>query len=195
MYEPHPLAPRVEERAGRKALIVGDYVQSIAVADDHRFDVWDAFIPHHRHPWRALILGAGGGTIATILTQRFGPIQIMAIERDPEVAQLAQEEFGLAELPNVALVVADAFAWIETCEQTFDLICVDLYVAGEIAHGTFATAFLRQIARLLTPGGIATFNLFKSRRVPAQIHRLERVFNVVDRFDIEGNIVVHVMRD
>lgn len=199
MSEAHQLPPRVEDRAGRKALVVGNYVQSIAVDDQHVFDVWDAFVPRHRHPWRALILGAGGGTIATLLTRRFGPIAITAIERDPAVAVLARDEFGLAALPNVELVVADAFAWVaaapDSATQRFDLICVDLYVAGEMAHGVFATAFLRQIAMLLTPGGIAAFNLFKTKRIPEQLHRLGRVFNVIDQIDIGGNIVVHVMRD
>src|SRR5262249_26459224 len=138
--------PRVENRDGRKALVVGNYVQSVAVEEDHPFDVWDAFIPRKRLPWRALILGAGGGTIATLLTRRCGPIRIVAIERDPDVARLAREEFGLAHLNNVELIEADAFTWIETCEEHFDLICVDMYVAGEIAHGTLATPFLRQIA-------------------------------------------------
>jgi spermidine synthase len=187
--------PTVEERDGRKALVVGGYVQSIAIADDHEFDVWDAFIPRKRLPWRVLILGAGGGTIATLLTQRCGPIQITAIERDPEVARLARDEFGLRRLTNVTLIEADAFAWVATCDRAYDLICVDMYVAGEIAHGTLETAFLRQIARLLTPGGVAAFNLFKTKRLPSQLHRLERVFTIAERIAIGGNLVAHCMRD
>lgn len=187
--------PTVEHRDGRKALVVGGYVQSIAVSDDHAWDVWDAFIPRKRLPWRALILGAGGGTVATLLTQRCGPIAITAIERDPEVARLAREEFGLAHLDNVTLVEADAFTWVETCEQTFDLICVDLYVAGELVHGTLATPFLREIARLLTPGGTAAFNLFRTKRLHEQMHRLERVFHLAETIEIGGNVVVHAMRD
>ena len=190
-----PTVPHVEERDGRKALVVGGYVQSVAVTDDHAWDVWDAFIPRKRLPWRALILGAGGGTIATLLTQRCGPIHIVAIERDPAVAKLAREEFGLQHLANVTLIEADAFDWVTTCTETFDLICVDMYVAGEIAHGTLATAFLRQVERLLTPGGIAAFNLFTTKRLEQHIHRLSRVFNIAERIAIGGNVVVHVMRD
>lgn len=185
----------VEERDGRRALVVGGYVQSIVVDDEHVFDVWDAFIPRQRHPWRVLILGGGGGTIATLLTRRFGPIAITAIERDPVIARLSREEFGLAELGNVQVIEADAFNWVETCTESYDLICVDMYVAGEIVHGTLATPFLRQIARLLTPGGIAAFNLFRTRRIPEQRHRLERVFNIDDVIEIDGNIVIHVRRD
>jgi spermidine synthase len=192
---PELTVPHVEERDGRKALVVGGYVQSVAVAEDHPWDVWDAFIPSKRLPWRALILGAGGGTIATLLTRRCGPIRIVAIERDPAIARLAREEFGLKHLTNVDLVEADAFAWVETCTEAFDLICVDMYVAGEIAHGTLATPFLRQIERLMTPGGIAAFNLFQTKRLEQHIHRLSRVFNIVARIPIGGNVVVHAMRD
>jgi spermidine synthase len=187
--------PTVEERDGHRALVVGGYVQSIVVTDDHEWDVWDAFIPKYRYPWKALILGAGGGTIATLLTQRCGPIRIVALERDPDVARLAREEFGLTQLSNVTLIEADAFEWVEICDESFDLICVDMYVAGELVHGTLATPFLRQIARLLTPGGTAAFNLFRTKRIGEQLHRLERVFNINERIDIGGNIVVHVSRD
>lgn len=186
--------PRVETRDGRKALVVGNYVQSVAVTADHPFDVWDACIPRRRLPWRALILGAGGGTIAHLLTRRCGPIRIVAVERDPAVARLAREEFGLGRLPNVELVVADAFAYVAACPESFDLICVDLYTGGAIAHGTLATGFLHQIAACLTPGGIAAFNLFTTKRIPAQLHRLERVFTLVDRIEVGGNLVVHATR-
>jgi spermidine synthase len=185
--------PAIEERDGRKALVVSGVVQSIAVTDSHIYDVWDAFIPSKRLPWRALILGAGGGTIATLLTQRCGPIQIVAVERDPAVALLARQEFGLASLTNVTLVVDDGFAWVAACEQSFDLICIDMYVGGELAHGTLATAFLRNVARILTPGGRAVFNLFKTRRLPQQIHRLSRVFTIAEQIEIGGNMVVHAL--
>ena len=102
------------------------------------------------------------------------------------MARLAREEFGLAHLVNVTLVEADAFTWVETCEQIFDLICVDLYVAGELVHGTLATPFLREIARLLTPGGTAAFNLFRTKRLPEQLHRLERVFLETTTYDLQG---------
>jgi len=189
------VTPTVEDRDGRKALVVGGYIQSIAVNHDHAWDVWDAFIPRRRLPWNVLILGAGGGTIATLLTQRCGPIAITAIEIDPAVIALAQIEFGVRHLTNVNLIAADAFAWIETCTAAYDLICVDMYVAGEIAHGILATPFLRQIERLLIPGGTATFNLFKTKRLQEQVHRLSRVFTIAEQIAIGGNVVVHALRN
>lgn len=183
----------VTDHDGRKALVVGGFVQSVSADDSRDGDVWHAFLPRQRHPWRALILGAGGGTIATLLTRAYGPIPIVAIERDTAVARLARDDFGLGALPHVTLIVADAFEWVKTCEETFDLICVDMYVGGEIAHGTLATQFLRTIAHILTPGGIAAFNLFQTKRLSEQTHRLERVFTIVDRVDTGGNLVVHVM--
>ncbi len=188
-------SPLVEERDGRKALVVGGYVQSISVEEDHVWDVWDALIPRQRHPWRVLILGSGGGTIATLLTQRFGPIAITAIERDPEIVRLSREEFGLSALTNVTIIEADAFTWVDSCDQTFDLICVDLYVAGNLVHGTLATPFLRQLASLLIPGGIVTFNLFRTRRIPEQLHRLQHIFTIIERIEVGGNIIVHLRRD
>jgi spermidine synthase len=145
----------------------------------------------HAAPASVLILGLGGGTIAQILTQRHGPIPIVGVERDPAVAWLAQQEFGLAHLPNVRTVVADAFAFVRRCDERFDAICVDLYIAGKMSHGVLGGAFLRDIARLLTPGGIASFNLWRSPYLADQLRRISEKLNIVGRTEVDDNVVVH----
>ena len=74
-----PASVRLE--AGRKVLRVGGVIQSVGVDAAHIPDVWDAMITAAR-PANALILGLGGGTIATLLTQRWGPLPIVGVERD-----------------------------------------------------------------------------------------------------------------
>jgi spermidine synthase len=152
--------PRASVRLenGRKVLRVGGVIQSVGVDASHVPDVWDAMLPRER-PASALILGLGGGTIATLMTRRWGPLPIVGVERDPAVAWLARHEFGLDALPHVEIVVADAFEYARRCERCFDAICVDLYVAGKLTHGVLGAAFLRDVARLLTPHGGVALNL------------------------------------
>lgn len=185
--------PFVTIEAGRKVLRVGGVIQSVSVDESYHQDVWDAMIPRER-PANALILGLGGGTIASLMTQRWGPIPIVGVERDPVVAWLAQREFGLAALPNVHVVVADAFAYAGRCEERFDAICIDLYVAGRLAHGVLGGAFLRDIERLLTPAGTATVNLWRSPYLADQLNRLRRHLEVRELADVDENVVASCCR-
>ena len=182
--------PVVSVEDGRTLLRVGGVIQSVAVDERHEPDVWDAMLPVHQ-PECALVLGLGGGTTATLLTRRFGALPILGVERDPRIARLAQERFGLAELANVQVLVADAFAFLPRCPTRFDLICVDLYVAGKMEHGVLGTEFLRVVSRALTPEGTATFNLWRSPYLADQLRRLGRELVVRETVEVGENIVVH----
>lgn len=182
--------PVVSMEDGRTLLRVGGVIQSVAVDERHEPDVWDAMLPA-RQPENALILGLGGGTTAALLTRRFGPVPILGIERDPRIAQLARDHFGLAALPNVQILIADAFTFLPTCPTRFDLICVDLYVAGKLEHGVLGAEFPRAVARALTPDGTATFNLWRSPYLGDQLRRLQRTLVVRDTIEAGGNVVVH----
>lgn len=181
--------PFVTIEAGRKVLRVGGVIQSVSVDENYSRDVWDALLPSER-PANALILGLGGGTIAALMTQRWGPVPIVGVERDPAVAWLAQREFGLAALPHVHVVVGDAFEYVRRCEDQFDAICVDLYVAGRMAHGVLGGAFLRDVERLLTAEGTITFNLWRSPYLADQLNRIRRHLEVRELTDVDENVIV-----
>lgn len=181
--------PFVTIEAGRKVLRVGGVIQSVSVDETYSCDVWDVMLPSQR-PKNALILGLGGGTIASLMTKRWGPIPIIGVERDPMVAWLAQREFGLAALRNVEIVTTDAFTYVRSCAQQFDAICVDLYVAGRMSHGVLGATFLRDVERLLTPEGTVTLNLWRSPYLSDQLNRLRRHLGVHEVTDVDENIVV-----
>ena len=185
--------PAVRIEDGRTILRVGGVIQSVAVDDCYTPDVWDAMLPPAR-PANALILGLGGGTIATLMTQRWGALPITGVENDPAVAWLAAHEFGLNQLPNVHITLADAFAFVHRCQQQFEMICVDLYVAGKMSHGVLEPAFLRDIARILTPDGTATFNLWRSPYLTDQIRRIERILAIRSLTNAGDNVVVACAR-
>ena len=180
--------PVVAREDGRKVLRVGGVIQSVHVDEAYRPDIWDAMLPHER-PENMLILGLGGGTMASLLTQRWGEIPIVGVERDPAVVWLARTEFGLDALPHIQIVTEDAFSFVRRCEQHFDAICVDLYTAGKLAHGVLDPSFLRDVAALLSPNGIVMFNLWRSPYLADQLRRLRRVFAVREIADVDDNVV------
>ncbi|HEU5345655.1 MAG TPA: methyltransferase domain-containing protein [Ktedonobacterales bacterium] len=186
------LAPVVTLEGGRKALRVGGVIQSVAVDERYMPDVWDALLPL-RQPESALILGLGGGSIAQLMTRRWGALPIVGVERDPAVVWLARREFGLDELPHLSVVVADAFAWAPSCDQRYDAICVDLYTAGKMAHGVLGAGFLRDLRRLLTPRGEVAFNLWRSAYLADQLRRIEREFCVIALDEADDNLIAHAV--
>jgi spermidine synthase len=174
---------------GRKILRVDGVIQSVHVDASYLPDVWDALLPDEA-PANALILGLGGGTMAQLLTQRFGPLPIVGVERDPAVIFLARHEFGLAQSAHVRIQHEDAFAFARHCAESFDFIAVDLYTAGKMAHGVLGATFLRDMRRLLTPEGLATFNLWRSPYLADQMRRLARVFAIQSTAEVDENIIV-----
>lgn len=206
---PRNLVAQVTPReGGGLALQVGGVTQSISLpitegpegVDDPHADYWGLMLPPGC-PGNALLLGLGGGTVATLLARRCPDARITGVERDPTVLTLARDLFGLDALPHLSVVEADAFDWVPAQlaldgavtdgAQRFDLVCVDLFEAGRLALGTLATPFLRQIAALLAPDGVASFNLMVTGRTPEQLHRLRRVFFIERETRLRGNLIVH----
>lgn len=155
-------------------------------------------------PRRALLLGLGGGSVATLLRARCPCAHIVGVERDRAVLALARVEFGLDAMPRLTIIEGDAFAWVEgqvegqalgsgarsDDEALFDFIAVDLFEGGRLVAGTLATPFLRRLAVLLAPGGVMTINLMRTGRTSEQLHRLQRVFAIGRQLQLRGNLVL-----
>jgi spermidine synthase len=141
-------------------------------------------------PRSALLLGLGGGTLALLLTRRFGCMSIVGVDDDAVVVSLGRELLG-QDLPGLEVVIEDAFAFVATCRRRFDYCGVDLYRGGQIPRGVLSKAFLRQLHGLVSPGGCVTFNLFAGRRLTDQLRRLARVFRVQRQVAVGKNVVLH----
>ena len=183
-------AVELAEDDGRLALAIDGAVQSVAVGGGAApCGYWPAMLPDHT-PRDALLLGLGGGTIAHLLTGTYGPLPILGVDDDPAVLALGRAHFGL-DLPNLEILIADAFAFAADCSRQFDLICVDLFRDGQIPARVGAPGFLRELRRLLRPGGTLTFNLARDRRATNRLAQIGRHFVVVKRILVGFNLVVH----
>jgi len=210
---------RVAIEDGRTVMRVGGVIQSVAVDERYQPDIWDALLPL-RPPRRALILGLGGGTLATLMLRRWEQVAIVGVERDPTVVALARREFGLAQWEqsgHLRIVTDDAFAFVSAASQVrdgrkrarpangreedtlaamrepFDAICLDMYTGGKMAHGALAPAFLRALARLLAPDGEITINLWRSPYLDDQLRRIRRELRIHELAMVDDNVVVHCL--
>jgi spermidine synthase len=178
----------VGEDEGQIALLADGVVQSVLVEDGPLGPgYWPLMLPETR-PNHALILGLGGGTIAHLLTRRFGPVAITGVECDPRVVRLARSAFGLDTL-NIEIIEADAFQFVTEASGLYGYIAVDLFAADTIPRQAFARPFLKRIRALLSPGGLAAINFFRDRRTAERVRRIEQVFPRVEIVDSRKNVV------
>jgi len=181
--------PRIGEDHGRTALIVDGVVQSVAVQSSDRSDgYWWEMLPDVR-PRHALLLGLGGGTVASLLRLRFGDVSIVGVECDERVLELARSTL-LADVP-IEYELADAHDFLATVEPGFDYVCVDLFQGERVDRRISGRPFLRQLQRVVNRGGTVCFNLFRDKRSDTSISRIARVLRVTREIAHGKNVVVH----
>ena len=180
----------VEEYEGHRVLIQDGVILSVAVpAGDPSFGYWTAMLPEGT-PRTALLLGFGAGTLAHLVARRFPGIRIVGVDIDPRVIEFARRHFDLA-VPNLEIVIGDAFAYAVACREPFDYVAVDLFCGRAFQRGALAKPFLRSLKAIAGPTGEIVVNLFKDRRGDVYINRLARIL-VIHRVErLTYNVVVH----
>lgn len=130
-----------------------------------------------------LVLGLGLGSIPIILDQiNPGTWNITAVEIDEEVAALANEYAFDKISSTIDTIITDAAIYIQMAqEESFDLICVDLFI-GENTPQKFKTvSFLKSLHNMLTPKGIIIYNTLAFTKKDKEISQMffDETFKVV----------------
>jgi spermidine synthase len=184
---------RIGEDGGRAALLVNGIVQSISPEDGlSSGGYWAAMVPDDR-PHHGLILGLGGGTLARMLHARWGTFPIVGVDDDPAILELASE-VGWLPTDGLEIVVADAFGYVQSCQERFDYIAVDLFRGEELASRAFGKPFLRGLRRLLVTRGRLAINMFTDLRVFTRVARIAAQFEIREQRAVGGNLIVHAQR-
>ncbi|OSC37522.1 polyamine aminopropyltransferase [Mycobacterium decipiens] len=108
-----------------------------------------------------LVLGGGDGLAAHELLRQPGVQQIVQVELDPAVIELARTTMreangGSLDDPRVHVVIDDAMSWLRgTGVGRFDAVIVDLPDPDTPALGRlYSTEFYALASRALAPGGL-----------------------------------------
>jgi spermidine synthase len=180
----------IEEYEGHRALVADGVILSVAVAEaDPPFGYWAAMLPSER-PENALLLGLGAGTLAHLLSRRFHDIPIVGVDNDPELLAFARDHFNL-DLPNLEVVVADAFDYVARCNRRFDYVAVDLFVGSEFEQGVLSRRFLRRVKSIGSAEGEIAFNLYRDRRSESHLGRIRRILPITRVDRLRYNVIVH----
>lgn len=141
----------------------GDYGRSLVLDGKVQSTERDEFIYHealvhpalltHPTPTRVLVVGGGeGATLRETLRHRSVRRAVM-VDVDQEVLEISRKflpEFhaGAFEDPRTEIVIEDARHWLETHEDVFDAIIIDL--SDPIEEGPCYRLYTREFYRLLT---------------------------------------------
>lgn len=116
-------------------------------------------------PKRALLLGLGGGALASCLWHALPELTIQAIELRRAVIKVAYRYFDLPRDPRLEVVNDDAAEFLERAPAgRVDLLCSDLYGGEGMALQLFQPWFMEACTRALSPDGWLVLNCWNEHR-------------------------------
>ncbi|MFP6809103.1 MAG: fused MFS/spermidine synthase [Pseudomonadales bacterium] len=119
-------------------------------------------------PESILIVGLGGGTIPTILSQLYPETIIHIVEIDAAVARVAKEYFDFVETGNVKVFVQDARVNIKRAKLKklkYDMVILDAFTGDYIPEHLMTVEFLQEIKSILTADGVLVANTFSTSKL------------------------------
>ena len=143
---------------------------------------------------RVLMLGLGGGTLATYLGRFLPDARIETVEIDPAVINAAKTYFGVLETPRVRYLEGDARVFLNRRPDRYDLILVDAFHGGYVPFHLLTREFYTLLKQRLAPGGAAAFNVHDGTKLyAATLATLRAVFASVHLYPTgQGEVIVVV---
>lgn len=132
-----------------------------------------------------LILGLGGGSGIRSLWNTFDyKKEITVVEIEPKIIQIAEEEFGISESPTLKIIEADAFEYVKTTSQTFQLVLVDIFVDADVPELFYGEEFCNNLSKIIDTDGYCIFNLGMGLDKNSEIIRSASA-NLKNNFDLK----------
>lgn len=106
-----------------------------------------------------LVLGVGGGSvIKTLVNEVKFKGKITGVEIDPEIYQVANTYFALDHIPNLKVIIDDAFEFVLRTKEQYDLIIVDIFEDTHMPNFLYEDFFMHRMGDLLKNKGSIIFN-------------------------------------
>lgn len=190
-YNPHLY---VSLRRGRYQLSTAHAIYSFGDLYSNFDRAFQQIDPAQLPGKEVLILGFGLGSIPVILEQKMGlQFNYTVVEIDETVLDLANR-YTLPDLQsNIQTICTDATAFVAQSMETFDLICMDIFLDDTVPTQFESAAFLRQLRSLLAPEGIVLYNRLAAKQQDIDKTRkfyeeeFRTVFPEATYLDVGGN--------
>ena len=141
-------------------------------------------------PEKLLMIGLGGGTIATVLADAFPHMEQDLVEVDPAVVKVARKYFGFRSGEKIQVHIQDGRVFTRRAlakGTKYDLIILDAFTGEYIPEHLMTREFLDETRRLLAPNGVLVANTFTSSSLyDHESVTYERVFGPFLNFKMPG---------
>jgi len=84
-------------------------------------------VPKKFKPKKILLLGLGTGSNARLVRKLYPDSRITAVEIDPGMVEIAKKYCGLNKITDLKVIDADAFDYVHSLHEEFDLTLVDCF--------------------------------------------------------------------
>ena len=144
-----------------------------------------------------LILGYGMGSIPYMLEKNYKKrFECTGIELDDNVIYLANRyaDYGLKS--GVQIIQASADLFVEITEQTYEMICVDVFVQDKIPSQFLSDEFLQNLDSIMVSGGYVLFNHLSNKEKEKDFAEnyynsiFKKQFPVSRLLDVGGNYMM-----
>lgn len=106
-----------------------------------------------------LVLGVAGGCVIKTLTDEINyKDRITGVEIDPAVIDIANNYYKLNEVPNLKIIIDDAFDFVLNTEEKYDMVIIDIFQDQLMPKFLFDNIFAKAIGALIGKTGVAVFN-------------------------------------
>ena len=144
----------------------------------------------HQNIDKALILGFGVGSVATILQDEMNlNCEITGIEYDPVINEIGAKYFKTERFKNTNIIQIDALKFVENCQDKFYLIAIDLFNDLEVPEQFMKVSFLRKVLKLLESNGELFFNCIAYNKVSTE--RLQNFISTLDEMNLNYDLQVY----
>lgn len=156
-----------------------------------------AFLLFESFPRKVAIIGLGGGSIGKFFYHYFKLTQVINIELNPTVLNIAKQHFCLPEeSERFQILLGDGAEFVaHKHPEPLDILIVDGYGSKSIAPSLSSLEFYQRCAsNVLSHFGILIVNLWGSdKRFPIYLDRIQTAFNhrvLVLPAEKHGNMII-----
>jgi spermidine synthase len=115
-------------------------------------------------PFRALIVGLGGGVLPRAISRYIPDAEIDVVDIDPDVVEVAERFFMFTPGEQVKVHIADGRSFIREAAKNrenmkYDLVILDAFNSSSIPKHLITREFLLELLQVLDPKGVVAANV------------------------------------
>jgi spermidine synthase len=121
----------------------------------------------HPNPRRILMIGLGGGTMASTLARVLPEARLDVVEIDPAMVRVAKGYFNFKPSPRVRIFEQDGRMFVKRAmerSEKYDLIILDAFDQLYVPVHMQTQQFLAEVKAILQPDGVVTANTYSYSR-------------------------------